>query len=252
MLIKNINLHIRRFEFKYLVSERDLDKIRKSISNFVTLDPYAKLQKREYYQVSSLYLDDINLSSYYEKLAGLKYRKKFRIRVYDEFVKDDTRAYLEIKKRDETIIFKDRVALNVQTARDVLENGRYQDLPSLAENDNEFVGQFLSKRLMPTVLLSYKREAYLDERNSNFRLTLDQDIHAKRAFGIDFDVENTNRISKGFAVVEAKFNHIMPAWFGMIIKLHNLSRVAFSKYCFSLESCGIVSKTELPFFEPWI
>lgn len=251
MPINNSGLHIRRFEFKYVLPERRIDQVRRSIRNFVEFDSFTD-SKKGYYPVTSLYFDNLSLKSYYEKLAGLKFRKKFRVRHYDNKASDNTRAYFEVKKRDEVIIFKDRFPSNIKTVRDVLEKGQYEKLKG---NDNygEFMSPFLSGRLRPTVLVTYKREAYMDVKNSNFRLTFDYDICAKRVWGLDFEVESYSEpLSKGFVVLEAKFNRIMPAWFGMIIKSNNLRSEAFSKYCFSVESCGIVTRIDLPEYLQWI
>lgn len=255
MLIKNLNLHIRRFEFKYVVANDELDKIRRSISNFTVLDPYAEKGKDGTYQVTSLYFDDNNLSSYFEKLAGIKHRKKIRIRTYDSAPKANSPIFLEIKRRDEIIIFKDRCPIDLADLKH-LEGGSYDKL--LSKNTDvvvakKFIGDYLARRLKPIVMTSYKREAYLDRKNFSFRLTLDQQLAAKRATEIDLKSHDCSEIFSGYTILEAKFNRIMPSWFGMIVKKHNLERVSFSKYCFGLEACGIVPKTDLSKFEPvWI
>jgi len=80
-----------------------------------------------------------------------------------------------------------------------------------------------------------------------------KDIHPQMHKDAKAVCSTCNAVLPGLAVVEAKFNRIMPAWFGMIIKSYNLNRVSFSKYCFSLESCGIVSASERSSFpQTWI
>ena len=253
MLIKNLNLHIRRFEFKYLIEERRLDKLRRSISNFVEIDPFAKELKSNFYPVTSLYFDDLDFNSYYEKLAGLKLKRKFRLRVYGTKPTRRQKAFMEIKRRDDAIVFKDRFVSNIENLKLILNDGRYDLLPQNDKVSNLFVHLVRRKGLRPVVLISYKREAYFDKDNSFFRLTIDQDLVARKNYDIDFDASTCNAVLPGLAVVEAKFNRIMPAWFGMIIKSYNLNRVSFSKYCFSLESCGIVSASERSSFpQTWI
>jgi len=252
IILSNTNLHIRRFELKYLIHKRQLDNIRKSISHFVASDPFASGQN--YYQVSSIYFDDLNLNSYFEKLAGLKLRRKLRIRTYDKNVSNKSKVFLEVKRKDELVVFKDRVSVSLSDAREILENSGYNLLPSGDDlkSSNSFISHFLRKRVSPVVLVSYKREAYFDKMNSSFRITLDQDLKAKKVFGLDFDLDNYCKVIPNYAVVEAKFNRVMPAWFGMIVKEKQLQRVAFSKYCFSLESCDIVWRNDLPVSSIWI
>lgn len=247
MFVKNSNLHIRRFEFKYLVREEDLDKIRRSISNFVINDPYVTKTKNGIYQVNSIYFDDTNNFTYFEKLAGVKKRKKFRIRTYDTNVNRDSKVFLEIKRRDDVVIFKDRSQVPYTSILKALEKGEYENLANYGEKEvsRDFLFYYLKHSLRPNVLISYKREAYLDSKNYSFRITLDQDLMAARRREINFDKDGLSVISPGFAVVEAKFNRIMPAWFGQVIKAHDLTRMSFSKYCFGIEACGILPKTDL-------
>lgn len=255
MIIKNPNLHIRRFEFKYLVREENLDKIRRSISNFVIRDPYAVNARDGVYQVSSIYFDDNQFFSYFEKLDGIKGRKKFRIRTYETNLSKSSRVYLEIKRRDEVVIFKDRSQVSFSRFVAGLEKGAYEKLLQLGERDvtSQFISYLLNKSLRPNVLVSYGREAYLDERNHSFRITLDQNLCAKETRDLNFDRSDLVAILPHFAIVEAKFNRIMPAWFGQVIRAHNLERVSFSKYCFSLEACGIVPRTDLSILpQTWI
>ena len=75
-------LSFRRFELKYVMPANLADSILASISNFVKPDPYTG--DKDHYFVNSIYLDSPNFISYQEKLDGLKNRKKFRIRYYQE------------------------------------------------------------------------------------------------------------------------------------------------------------------------
>ena len=246
-MIRNPNLHVRRFEFKYLVSERKLDDIRRALKNFVISDPYALSSKNGVYIVNSLYFDDLNLSSYFEKLAGLKARKKFRIRTYENSLNKNSQVYLEIKRRDEVVIFKDRSLVPFKSVLMGLEDGSYEKLIGHGEKDvtNQFVSYFIKNSLKPNVLISYCREAYLDSKNYSFRITIDQDLSAVRSHDISFDRSGLFKILPGYVILEAKFNRIMPAWFGPVIRSFNLDRTSFSKYCFGLESCAIVPRTDL-------
>lgn len=245
---KNLNPHIRRFEFKYLVAQRNLDKIRWAIGNFVEIDPSIGKLGDNFYPVTSLYFDDRQYSSYWEKMAGVKSRKKHRLRIYDVKAPVDLKVFMEIKKRNDAIVFKDRYLTNLKDLQLIFEEGRYDLLPE-EEGDvgSLFVHTVKRNGLEPTVLVSYRREAYFDRNNPNFRVTLDQDLRAARRLDFNFDTSDCKPVLGDYAVVEAKFNRVMPAWFGMIIKSYNLNRVSFSKYCFSLESCGMVNKSERPY-----
>lgn len=242
-------LHFRRFEFKYVVNEQNLDKIRRSVSNFVEVDPSAKKSSDNSYQVKSLYFDDVSYTTYYEKIAGLKLKNKLRLRTYDLKTSAKVPIFVEFKKRDDAIVLKDRFVSDYKTIKEVLFAGRYELLPGGDQEkiSNLFLHFVLRRSFRPVILITYKREAYFDRNNSNFRITLDQDIRAKKNLDLNFDTSDLSAVLPGYAILEAKFNRVMPAWFGLLIKTYNLNRVSFSKYCFSLESCGIVNKSERPY-----
>lgn len=242
MLSKNLNLHIRRFELKYVVQEEILDKIKRSISFFVVQDPVLENTKKNFYRVTSLYLDSYDYNSYWEKVDGLKHHKKFRIRTYEERLKKSTPVFLEIKRREDAVIFKDRFLTQYGKVRSCIDNGNYEMMLGNTNHGTgvEFVVNVMRKQLGPALVVSYRREAYFDAKNSSFRLTLDQDLAAARRFDMDLEYRDSHEIFKGYSILEAKFNRIMPAWFGMIIRSYNLNRVSFSKYCFAAEACGIV------------
>lgn len=246
MLTRNPNLHIRRFEFKYLIYDSELDKIRRAISNYVVVDPNAKNQSGKY-QVTSVYFDDLDLSAYSEKLAGIKFRRKFRVRSYGEKVMDSDSVFLEIKKKDESIIFKDRSPLTYGHFKRILELGDYRlkDWCEDPQAASKFIGTMLANKLVPTVMTTYLREAYFDEKNLSFRITLDQNIAGKIVSEVTFDNKDAKDALKGYTILEAKFNRIMPAWFGTVVKSFGLEKISFSKYCRALEVCGKVQRSEM-------
>ena len=71
-----------RYEFKFLLNKKKADQIENEIKNFMVLDTNADKQKNKKYFVRSLYFDTPDYANFYEKVDGIKLRKKFRIRSY--------------------------------------------------------------------------------------------------------------------------------------------------------------------------
>lgn len=63
-----------RLEFKYFVPIEWKDKLREDVMLYLKHDYYSELRPHKEYTVRSIYLDSPELTSYYEKLAGLKVR----------------------------------------------------------------------------------------------------------------------------------------------------------------------------------
>ena len=89
--------HFHRFEFKYLLTLPQAQAILEELRFHMQPDPYAEKKEGGIYKVTSLYFDDETFRMYGEKLAGLKTRRKFRIRTYVSSPEEDDKVYLEIK-----------------------------------------------------------------------------------------------------------------------------------------------------------
>ena len=85
--------------------------------------------------------------------------------------------------------------------------------------------------LKPKVLISYQRVAYYDKSDSTFRLTFDNEIHAKRN-NLDFEDSNYEKdlLPEGYYIMEVKVSNSFPIWFARILGLLEIYPASFSKY----------------------
>ena len=95
-----------RYEFKYLISNKIAGEIFNQSLNFMKLDEFALENKA--YDVRSLYYDNYDFDNFFEKVDGIKFRKKFRIRTYGKKFQKFNPIYLEAKGRVQDRIFKKR------------------------------------------------------------------------------------------------------------------------------------------------
>ena len=72
-----------RNEIKYLLTYEDYIILSRRMAAILTLDKHTV--SPEGYRITSLYMDDMYDTSYYEKLSGDTNRKKYRIRAYNLF-----------------------------------------------------------------------------------------------------------------------------------------------------------------------
>jgi SPX domain protein involved in polyphosphate accumulation len=105
--------HFRRFEFKYHIPERLVDEmVAYLLKHNMVWDPYSADMLEQQYKVTSLYFDSPTLAAYYDKIFGIEARAKLRLRVYDTKLTRDQKVFFEIKKRNDSVVSKDRVALS--------------------------------------------------------------------------------------------------------------------------------------------
>ena len=72
---------MHRNEFKFFVNTYQKDVMTNKLVNICQRDSFSDADGG--YLVSSLYFDDYNQSAFYDKVNGIRDRKKFRVRVYN-------------------------------------------------------------------------------------------------------------------------------------------------------------------------
>ncbi|KKT75204.1 MAG: hypothetical protein UW70_C0037G0018 [Candidatus Peregrinibacteria bacterium GW2011_GWA2_44_7] len=237
---KSHKLHFRRFEFKYRISEELAGLIQSSLKGHMQVDPYAHLCEFNRYEVCSLYFDSPSLNYYQEKEEGLKNRKKIRFRFY-RGVTTWNAIFLEIKRKKNLCIVKDRLIVRQKDAEAFLENENFTDIlkwcnkkdPLLAE---EFEREYVLNGLQPTSTIIYDREPWISSDYEHCRVTFDRNIRVRTPedfFGKEERMESF-LLSSDELVMEIKFNETLPYFFKDIIQKYNLRYEPYSKYCNSI------------------
>lgn len=234
-----VKYHFQRFEFKYQIPQRLIHGIIPMLLKYMDIDDYAKFSPEKYYEISSLYFDTPTLLCYHDKLDGVRTRKKLRIRKYISKIQDDTPVFLEIKKRYDTVMVKDRVKLTHKECRDLFQNN-YAVKTQIPDEHRKALNDFLWLKIRNGMvaqnMVIYKRIPFMGKYDPRFRVTIDYDIRTHSAQWID-EVKRGEAVYQGMAILEVKFNNILPFWFLNIIRKYGLEKAPFSKYCNSLEVC---------------
>ena len=74
------NQIFQRYEFKYILNKRISDQIEDEARHFMIYDDFVQKELNNQYFVRSLYYENIFSSNFYEKVDGMKIRKKYRLR----------------------------------------------------------------------------------------------------------------------------------------------------------------------------
>ena len=73
--------HRLRHEYKYYINSFVYHVLRERFRHVLGADP--NMENEDGYIISSIYFDDLYGSAVNEKLAGVRFRKKYRIRLYN-------------------------------------------------------------------------------------------------------------------------------------------------------------------------
>ena len=215
-----------RHEIKLLLSKAEYVTARTRISAIMRRDEHS-LKNGDYF-IRSLYFDDIYHSSYWDKIAGVSRRKKFRIRTYN-FSQDVIR--LECKEKNGDRIRKSGTDISLDCAK-ALING---DCSLLGTEESFVSAEFRSlwggKGLRPSVVVDYTREAYV-ERIGNVRITFDKALRAGIS-GVDMFDEDLLTVPVypyGMVIMEVKYDDIIPKHLSMLVSSVHGEKIAVSKF----------------------
>ena len=228
-----------RFELKYLLPIEAVGPFRHALGAYLRPDSYGDDEGT--YAVSSLYYDSPGYRFYWEKMEGIKFRRKLRIRHYETQAELtlDTRVFVEIKQRLDRVTQKRRAVLTYRDAlrlcnERVIPDHRPQDR-SVIEEIHSLVWQY---NVRPTSLVSYLRQAYIGaDYDVGLRITFDTNLRYRpRDLQLHSRCMGHFMVPPGIVVMEIKVNERIPYWLTELVGKHNFRLVRVSKYCQSLEA----------------
>lgn len=211
----------RRVEKKYVIKEEQylalIDKIK------------DKMQEDEHGEstICNIYFDTKHYYLIKHSLSKPVFKDKIRLRSYNIPTEDDL-IYLEIKRKYAGIVSKRRIETTLNEFYSYIENSN-----NIAESQikKELDYYFKYYKLKETMFVSYKRSAYYDKENKDFRLTFDSNILARN---YDLQIEKGNYgeqiLEKEKYIMEVKTLGAMPLWFIKILDELKIYPCGFSKY----------------------
>ena len=216
-----------RNEIKFVINRESAEILKKKLSLLMDVDSNSSMEDNSYL-IRSLYFDDLYSSAYYEKMDGVEYRKKYRIRLYNS---DTSFIRLECKYKHENKTSKDQILID-KSICDKIINGNIEDL-DISENNllTKFVMDYRVRNLRPSIIVDYKRLAYTYPV-SDVRVTFDSKIRSGRYnYNLyDEDLETYKVIDDNEVVLEVKFNEILPEQIAIVLSTVPMIRQAYSKF----------------------
>jgi SPX domain protein involved in polyphosphate accumulation len=238
-----------RLEYKFLVKNEDLDKLRKRILPFVEYDPFVKEGEVKEYTVRSIYFDSSKFNYYHEKIDGIKIRKKLRVRSYDNNSGDNL-VFLEIKNKYDNFIGKNRAPIRFHNLANLLETKSIETYAltnngyaNSIQDGEKFLHHICKSGLIPTILIVYEREAFFSKFDSSFRITFDKNLRFYDRPQIEglYRDEDLEYATPNHFTLELKFTNGYPKWMQNIVQEFNLQRRSVSKYTICIDSSRIIN-----------
>ena len=196
-----------RHELKFLITRTQYEVLHRTLTAAMRLDPNAEKNGGSYH-IRSLYFDTVFDDALFDKIAGVKDRDKYRIRIYNL---SDKGIFMECKTKVGNLISK----RSAQIPRDLAEQLISAD-PSGLENTKsgllrDVYREMRTRLLHPVVIVDYEREAYLHPAEE-VRITLDMRVRSGLN-SIDLfnpHVPTVPVMDHDETILEVKFNRVLP------------------------------------------
>ena len=240
-------LQARRFELKYILSERCARAVADFVRGYLEPDQHTRGSSNFSYSVYSLYLDTPTLALFRQTCQGVKNRFKLRMRFYDADPAHP--VFLEVKRREADVICKERAAVTREGAERLLRGERPGAPHRIGGTDGPGGPSALECfcRLRDEVeargaaYVAYTREAYVSPKNDRLRITFDRDVR-----GTAFDrrrqlepPQNGTRAKVGGVILEIKFTDCFPGWLLDMVQAFDLQRQSVPKYVLCVRALGL-------------
>lgn len=216
-----------RNELKFIINKDMAEVLKQRLSLIMDVDSNSVNEDNSYF-IRSLYFDDEDSTAYYEKLDGVEYRKKYRIRIYNL---DDKFIRLECKYKHNNMTSKDQILITRDECSKIIE-GKINEFK--LDKDNilkQFLIDYRLNRLKPSIIVDYNRLAFTYPV-SDVRITFDSKIRSG-LYNYNLFDEDSNSFSiidDEMVVLEVKFNEILPEMIAIILTTVPTFRQAFSKF----------------------
>lgn len=217
-----------RHELKYFITRPQYEVLSRVLRAALSRDEHSD-EKGEYH-IRSLYFDSIFDDALTDKVAGVRDRDKYRIRIYncsDSFIR------MECKSKYGNYIAKRQAVIS----RDLCEQLITGD-PTGLENTSsgllrEVFREMRLNLLRPVVIVDYMREAYMHPVEE-VRITFDKQLRTG-LFSHDLfnpDLPTVPPLAADQVILEVKFNRFLPQYIKELLSLSTgwTYQSAISKY----------------------
>ena len=213
-----------RHEWKHQITWSDYIALKQRLSAVMTLDPHAE---NGLYEIRSLYFDNLYDKALREKIDGVNFREKFRIRYYNG---DKSFIVLEKKSKINGLTGKESAVISEAEAQKIVDG----DTDWMTFDSRELVRELHSKMrfqgVKPRTIVDYTRMPFIF-KPGNVRVTIDYNVRT----GLDctdfLDTEcPTIPAGDPVMILEVKWDGYLPDIIRDAVQLGDRRVCAFSKY----------------------
>lgn len=227
-----------RAELKFLIRHDEKTALLERWKRHLAKDRYMKHDSGT--PILSLYYDTPDLRFYYEKVDGIAFRNKVRLRTYGTRFQRGQATFIEIKQRHGDYIRK--IRQKIDNYCDCHQDPKHWTFDT-PEAESAFGVLMERYRLLPCVQVWYRREVYESVVEPGVRVSFDSCLtglfpHQQLTTDHIFD-PRTKLMPETRVVLEVKSNNGTPRWAEEGARLVELVQIPVPKYVMAVEKLGI-------------
>jgi len=212
----------RRIEKKYMLNPTQYACLMEQISPVLIPDAYGKST------INSVYLDTPDYRLIRASIDAKTYKEKLRLRSYNTPT-DESKVFLEIKKKFKGVVYKRRISLPLAAATAYLERGE-RPFDSQIMREIDYAMKFYQYPA-PAALIAYEREAYFVKDLPALRVTFDTNVRYRLTdLSAKSGSHGTPIIPADCILMEIKTDGAMPCWLATALDRAGIFPTSFSKY----------------------
>ena len=212
-----------RIEVKYLLDEIQYRELMKKLEPIAAIDSYGETS------ILNIYFDTPDYKLIERSLEKPVYKEKLRLRTYG-IPDDDTKAFIEIKKKFKGVVYKRRINMPYVDALAYLTEGARPPKESQISKEIDYFLKYY-KGIRPAMAISYDRIAMAGIKDPDLRITFDTNIRW-RTEDLSLKKGNVGKdiLLPGQHLMELKIAGAMTTEMARILDELNIRRTSFSKY----------------------
>ena len=213
----------KRYELKYMITPEQKEEIILAMSPYMSIDEYGSSTVR------NVYLDTDSYRLIRRSIEKPAFKEKIRLRSYSEVTGDGT-VFVELKRKYDKTVYKRRIPLSQRAAVEWVCGNAPCPLTTQISREIDYFLK-LYGRLIPSVFLTYEREAYYDKDGGDFRVTFDDNILCRNTdISLSSPIWGTKILPEEKVLMELKCSGGIPLWMTRVLSSEKIFKTSFSKY----------------------
>lgn len=213
----------KRYEIKYLLTTEQYAAVRSGMEAYMRGDEFGESD------ICNLYCDTPSFLLARRSIEKPIYKEKLRIRSYGRAT-EDSRVFVEIKKKYKSVVYKRRIRTDERGALSLFSpETAPPPKKQIAKEIRYFIDHYTD--IKPVMYISYRREAFYDKSDDDFRMTFDREILWRDTdLMLSSGIYGTPILPPDTVLMEVKTAAAIPRWLIKILSAQSSYKTSFSKY----------------------